>query len=113
MSAFLFERDLLYPTDNVLTPGIMHVTMLNPNNTKIPVLVEPKSNHSAVEYVNAVLDILQKDIFDRINIRAYDNTSIYIALSDSDREKYGEGKYVNVVFKGIQDFTLEPANEIG
>lgn len=110
MSSLLFERDLLYPTDNIIDPGILHVKILSPDNSKMPVVVEPKSNHSSVENINAVLDVLQKDIFDRINIRIYDNTSVYILLNDSDKGKYGNVKYINVVFKGIQDFALVPFN---
>ena len=111
MSSLLFERDLLYPTDNIIDPGILHVKILNPGNSKMPVIVEPKSNHSAVENVSAVLDVLQKDIFDRINIKVYDNTSVYLLLNDLDKAKYGDVKYLNVVFKGVQEFTLEPAND--
>jgi hypothetical protein len=111
MSSLLFERDLLYPTDNIIDPGILHVKILSPDNSKMPVIVEPKSNHSSVENINAVLDVLQKDIFDRINIRVYDNTSVYILLNDSDKAKYGDVKYLNVVFKGIQEFSLEPFND--
>jgi len=110
MSSLLFERDLLYPTDNIIEPGILHVKILSPDNSKMPVIVEPKSNHSSVENINAVLDVLQKDIFDRINIRIYDNTSVYILLSDLDKANYGDVKYLNVVFKGIQEFSLEPFN---
>ncbi len=107
MSSFLFERDLLYPTDNILDPGIIHAKILNPINDKMPVVVEPKSSHSAASNINSVLEVLQKDIFDRINIRIYDNTQIYIILNDFDKESYGEAKALKVVFKGIQDFSLE------
>lgn len=111
MSSVLFERDLLYPTDNVIEPGIIHVKILNPDNSKMPVVVETKSNHSAVENISAVLDVLQKDIFDRINIKVYDNTSVYICLNDSDKAKYGDVKYLKIVFNGVQEFTLEPFDE--
>ena len=42
MSTVLFERDLLYPTDNIIEPGIIHVKILNPDNSRMPVIVEPK-----------------------------------------------------------------------
>lgn len=112
MSSFLFERDLLYPTDNILDPGILHIKILNPNNSKMPVLVEPKSNHSAVKNILSVIEVLQKDIFDRINIRVYDNTLIYIQLNDVDRETHGDIRYLKVVFKGIHEFSLEPTDNI-
>ena len=110
MSSLLFERDLLYPTDNIIDPGILHVRILNPDNSKMPVVIEPKSNHSAIENVSAVLDVLQRDIFDRINIKIYDNTSVYILLNDLDKEKYGEVKYLKVVYNGIHEFSFEPFN---
>ncbi|WP_027628382.1 hypothetical protein [Ruminiclostridium cellobioparum] len=108
MSSFLFERDLLYPTDNILDPGILHVKLLNPNNTKIPVVLEPKSNHSVVKNMDSVLDLLQKDIFDRINIRVNDNTQVYVLLDGPDREACGDTQCLKVVFMGIHEFTLEP-----
>ncbi|MDF2988619.1 MAG: hypothetical protein K0R50_4129 [Eubacterium sp.] len=111
MSSFLFERDLLFPTDNILDPGILHARILNPNNSKMPLVVETKSSHSAAENINSVLDVLQKDIFDRINIRIYDNTQVYILLNEADREKYGDVKCLEVVFKGIHEFSLEPLDE--
>ncbi len=110
MSSLLFERDLLYPTDNIIDPGILHVRILSPDNSKMPVVVEPKSNHSAIENVSIVLDVLQRDIFDRINIRIYDNTTVYILLNDLDKEKYGDVKYLKIVYSGIQEFSLEPFN---
>ncbi len=111
MKSVLFERDLLYPTDNVIEPGIIHVEILNPDNSKMPVIVESKSSHSAVENISAVLDVLQKDIFDRINIKVYDNTSVYILLNESDKTKYGDVKYLKVVYNGVQEFSMEPFDE--
>lgn len=111
MSSFLFESDLLYPTENLLDPGILHVKILNPNNSKMPVVVEPKSGHSAVENVNSILEVLQKDIFDRINIKVYDNTLVYVMLNDSDRKAYGDLKFLKVVFRDPHEFSLEPAGE--
>lgn len=110
MSSFLFERDLLYPTDNILDPGIVHVKILNPSNSKMPVVVEPKSSHSVVKNIVSIFDVLQKDIFDRINIRVFDNTLIYVLLSDIDKESYSDCNYLKVVFKGIHEFSLEPAD---
>jgi hypothetical protein len=110
MSSLLFERDLLYPTDNILDPGILHVKIFHPDNSKMPVVVESKSCHSAIENVAVVLDILQKDIFDRINIKIYDNTTIYIEANDIDKANYGDAKYVKIVYNGTQEFLLEPFN---
>ncbi len=109
--SLLFERDILYTTDNILNPGILHVRVLHPNNSKMPVLIEPKSSHSAVENISSILDVLQKEVFDRINIKVYENTSVYIMQNELDKANNGESKYLNVIFKGIQEFTLEPSDE--
>ncbi len=111
MNSFLYESDLLYPTENLLDPGILHVKILNPNSSKMPVVVEPKSAQSAAQNINPILEILQKDIFDRINIKIHDNTLVYVMLNDSDRAAYGDLKYLKVVYKGANEFSLEPAGE--
>jgi hypothetical protein len=111
MNSFLFERDLLYPTQNIIDPGILHVKLLNPKESKIPVVIEPKSKHSAAGNVATILDVMQKEIFDRINIKVYENTIIYVSLNELDKPAYGDKPFLKVVFKGVQDFSLEPVDE--
>lgn len=110
MNTVLFERDLLYPTDNIIEPGIIHVKMLNPDNSRMPVIVESKSNHSAVDNIDIVLDVMQKDIFDRINIKIAENTAVYIMLNDSDKKKFGEVEYLEVVYGDDGKYTTKTAD---
>ena len=110
MTTALFERDLLYPTDNIIEPGIIHVKILNPDNSQMPVIVEPKSNHSAVENIDTVLDVMQKDIFDRIKIKISENTVVYIIPNDSDKQKFGDVKYLEVIFNDDGKFTFKASD---
>jgi hypothetical protein len=112
MNPLLFERDLLYPTSNIFDPGIIHVKILNPTNASMPVIVEPKSSHSTAEDIGAIIDTMQKDIFDRINIKVDKNTTVYILINDIDSQKYKDGKYLKVIFESAGKFRFETINEI-
>lgn len=110
MTKVLFERDLLYPTDNIIEPGIIHVKILNPDNSRMPVIVEPKSNHSAVENIYTVLDVLQKDIFDRIKIKIAENTTVYIIPNDADKKEFGAVKHLVVAYDNEGKFTIKASD---
>ncbi|HEX2924863.1 MAG TPA: hypothetical protein VHP38_01160 [Ruminiclostridium sp.] len=109
MNTLLFERDLLYPTQNIIDPGILHVKLLSPTNSRIPVIIEPKSMHSAVANISTILDVMQKEIFDRINIKLSENTLVYLRLNELDKPNYGDSECLQVVFKEGKDVTYEPA----
>lgn len=112
MNPLLFERDLLYPTSNIFDPGIIHVKILNPTNASMPVIIEPKSNHSTAENIGAIIDTMQKDIFDRINIKVYNNTTVYILTNNIDSQKYKDSKYLKVIFEPDGNFSFELINEL-
>lgn len=109
MNSLLFERDLLYPTQNIIDPGILHVKLLSPTNSRIPVIIEPKSMHSAVSNINTILDVMQKEIFDRINIKVNENTLVYLRLNELDKPQYGDSECLQVIFNETGDFTYQPA----
>lgn len=99
MSNIMFEKDLLYPTANVSEPGGIHVEIVNPNKKgRMPVIVESKTSHSPVEYINAIITIIQSDIFDRINVDVRKNVDLYIRLAEELKPKYGNKNYLLVVF---------------
>lgn len=111
MSSLLFERDLLYPTQNILDPGILHVKILNPNSSKMPVVLEPKSQHSTIQHFSSVAEVLQTDIFDRLKIKLSENTIVYILPVEQDKANYPEAKCLKAVFKGENKFDFEPTDE--
>ncbi len=108
MHSLLFERDLLYPTQNVIDPGILHVKLLSPTNSRIPVIIESKSVHSAVDNIKTIVDILQKEIFDRINIKIFENTLVYLKLNELDKLNYGGVECMQVILKDDDGIIYKP-----
>jgi hypothetical protein len=94
----VYERDLLYPTDNVNDPGCIHIEVLSPNkNGKMPVLIESKTTHSPVKYINAIIRIMQMDIFDRIHIEVKDSAKLFIKANDELKKDFQNKKYIKVI----------------
>ena len=88
----MFERDLLYPTDNALEPGSVHVSVLNPDiEGRLPVLISSKTEHNPIDYIDALIDIIQVDIFDRIRIDIRESGVFFF-------EK-GDNSYTKLIFK--------------
>ena len=110
MNSLLFERDLLYPTQNIIDPGILHVKLLSPTNSRIPVIIESKSIHSAIDNIKTIIDILQKEIFDRINIKIFENTLVYLKLNELDKLNCSGVECMQIIFDGDDDITYKPAD---
>lgn len=101
MSSIMYERDLLYPTENVYEPGSVHVKVLNPTSRgKIPVIVESRTQHSVIKHLDAVVRIMQTDIFDRILVDIKKNVSLYIEPGESDSGELKGKRYFYVKFEG-------------
>lgn len=65
----MFERDILYPTQEPFEPGSAHIAVYAPKNSgSIPILIEAKTRHNTLDYIPDIIGILQTDIFDRIRI---------------------------------------------
>ena len=92
MENAMFERDLLYPTENPLEPGSIHIVVYKPDsNGRLPIVIEPKTEPLPIQYVNVILSIMQADIFDRIHMDVRLNGIFYFLVS--------EGKYTRVTIK--------------
>ena len=91
----IFDRDLLYPTDNHMDPGSVHVAVMKPDNQgKLPVFITPKSNHNPVDYLETLIGIIQADIFDRTRIDIKSQGIFYFTLQNNEIVKliYQNGK---------------------
>ncbi len=98
-SELLFERDILYPTDNSNDPGSIHLQVYSPNDkAKIPVVIECKTNHSAIKYIDTILRIVQSDIFDRIVIDLKKSADVYIKNNNPDITEFDGYNHVLVKF---------------
>lgn len=108
----VFERDLLYPTDNVSEPGSIHVEVMNPTRKgKIPVVIESKTSHSPVKYIKPIVSVIQGDVFDRINVDLKANISLYIKANDDLKREYGNKEYLLVDFRG-NEFVFSALDEL-
>lgn len=108
----IFSKDLLYPTENVFEPGSIHVEMLGVNNqSRIPVVIESKTAHSPVKYLESILSIMQSDIFDRILINLKKNVNLYIKTDGEMKNQYGDYEFIQVVF-GESSMDYQGANSV-
>lgn len=95
----LYSRDLLYMTEKVNEPGSVHVEVLQPTSEgKMPVIIEGKTSHSPLSYIDTILRIMQTDIFDRIHIDVKENLNIYIVNKDKLIKEYADYIYIKVIF---------------
>lgn len=100
-SDILFERDMLYPTDNSNEPGSIHIQVFGPDKAaRIPVVVEGKTSHSPLKYIDSIVRIMQSDIFDRVFIDIRKNVDIYIKAADETAAEYGNYSHIKVHFSG-------------
>lgn len=102
MRKAMFERDILYPTQNPLEPGSVHVTVYSPENTGgLPVVIKAKTDHNPVDYVTEILGILQTDVFDRIRIDIRTSGIIFFVPFDKN------ASCCRVVFTEKDKYTTE------
>jgi hypothetical protein len=109
----VYERDLLYPTDNISDPGSIHVEILNPTKAgRMPVVIDCKTTHSPVKNISSIIRVMQSDIFDRILVDIKKNVDLYIkTVSFEDlKNQYGDAAYLKVVFDG-EHVLYEGVNE--
>lgn len=100
-SDILYERDLLYPTENVYEPGCVHIKMLKPNKSaRMPVIIESKTEHSPVKYIDSIIRILQSDVLDRIFVDIKRNVNLYVLSEEKNCSKFAGKQYLKVNFCG-------------
>lgn len=93
----MYEKDLLYPTENINEPGSIHIEVLKPNKKgKMPVVIESRTSQSPVKYIDAIIRIMQNDIFDRILVNVKNSIELYIVSNESLISISGEKKYLFV-----------------
>jgi len=104
MKAPLFEKDILYKTDTQKDPGSVRVRIYPPNIAgSVPLLVEQKSAHDPLEYVGSIVDMIQSDIFDRMQINVKKQGILYF-------KKIKEAGFYRLKFSGERYLTEETEN---
>jgi len=98
-SELLLERDFLYPTDNPNDPGSIHLQIYSPNDrARLPVVIECRTSHSPIKYIDSILRIIQSDIFDRIVIDLKKNADVYIKNNNPEIIEYAGYNHIHVIF---------------
>jgi hypothetical protein len=97
----VYERDLLYPTENIAEPGSIHVEILNPNKvSKMPVILESRTAHSPLKHMDYIIRVMQTEIFDRILVDIKKNVNLYIKTNEDLKKEFKGKNYLQVVFSG-------------
>ena len=98
----LYRREILFSTNDQAEIGVVKVKLLGiKKNNKVIVVIEPKSEHNPLEYVESLLRTLEIEMFSRLNIKITENVDA-IFISDN--------KGVRVIFEdknSITPFHLE------
>jgi hypothetical protein len=109
----LFKRDLLYPTENLFEPGSIYIEIMHPDKQgRMSVLVESKTGHSPIKYIDNIVRIMQSDIFDRILISVKSSVDLFFKANDELKKEYGGKKYVLVRFDGDKP-TYKGVDDLG
>lgn len=93
----IFDRDLLYPTGNLLDPGSVHVAIMKPDDYgKLPVFITVKSGHNPLDHIETLVAIIQADIFDRTRINIKNQGIFFFAQANDEytRVVYQDGEQV-------------------
>ncbi len=98
--SIVYERDLLYPTDGAFDPGSIHVELHSPKKKGIPVVIEGKTPHSPLKYIKCIIQVLQNDIFDRINVNVTTDTTLYIRINSFIRDEWPDGTFIEAAYSG-------------
>ena len=94
----IYERDLLYSTDNVIDPGCIHIVVLAPDkDNKKPIIIECRTAHSPIKYINSIIRIMQIDIFDRIHIELKNSAKIFIKTDEDFKKDFQNKNYIKVI----------------
>ncbi|HHV28557.1 hypothetical protein [Acetivibrio mesophilus] len=109
----VYERELLYATDNENELGIVHLEVMGTNKLgRVQAVIESKSKHSALDYIDSIVDIIQKDVFKRLDIDVAKKVDIYVKLDEEDRKDHDMRNYVKVVFSDEGEKQFENVDDI-
>lgn len=108
----VYERDLLYPIDNDYELGAMHLQVLGMGkNGKIQVVIEKRSQHLPVKYMDSIINTLQNDVFNRLDVKVSEGVDINFLADEELNKLYGDKKYIKVVMNG-ENISFEAIDEI-
>lgn len=100
----IYERDLLFATDDSNEIGVVKVKLYGAKkSSKITAVIEEKSEHDPLQYVESVLHSLDVEMFKRININIIDNIDVIFINS---------GKALRVAFESKDSYNPYHLEEV-
>ncbi len=94
MSQPMFERDMLYPSNTEGEPGSVHISVYAPESDgRVPVHVHAKTEHLLKDNLEAIVNTIQTDLFDRTRMDIRRSGTIYLqdmGSEDMIRIQYAE-----------------------
>lgn len=109
----VYDIDVLFPTEDTDAPGRMHISVLPPRKqVRITVLVEVFKGASLRRYIGAIAVVLQRELFNRINVdvRSEKDVAIFFKTEDREHDDF-TSKYVRLISSGGADYFL-PVDDI-
>jgi hypothetical protein len=83
----LYERDLLFSTNNEVEIGVVSVKLISSKqNSKIVTVVRPKSEHNMFDYAESILKSLDAEMFSRIKVNILKNVDV-VFINEKDAKR--------------------------
>jgi hypothetical protein len=96
----MLERDFLYPTENEYEPDSVHISVLHPERDgKIPIIIEPKTEHDPLHYITDIVSLIQAEVFERVRIDIKKCGIFFF--------KAGGNRFCRVVYQGGDRYVSE------
>ena len=110
----VYERDLLYSTENLSEPGSIHLSILNSEKRLgMPVVIEAKTVHNPIKYISTIVKVIQNEVFDRIGIDMSRSINLFILASEEYMKQYGGKRFIAVEYNdGVFNFKGVESPEI-
>jgi hypothetical protein len=104
-------RDMSFDTGEATEPGSIHINILQPDRgAKLPILVEGRTRHNLVEFIDSVIGVICVEMLDRVRIDIRKDVILYLKNADSVDNGYGT-TYVKACYEG-DGLRLEGVNDI-
>ena len=107
-----YQVDLLFNTGDNNEPGSLHVQVMSPSKEKrLSAVIEADPVVSIRNNIDAIIEVMQKDIFNRIKTDIKNELNLYFVLSDSQKAEFNGSSIVKLLY-GEAGYQFESVEEI-
>ena len=113
MPEVAYTVDLLFSTDDRNAPGSLHVKVMSPTKeTRLSAVVEVGSGISIKNNIGAMIESMQKDIFDRIKTDVRKDINLYFSSSDEQMQEFDGSQFVKLIYTDENSYQFEQVDKI-